>query len=62
MWQGCKGVKVREAMYLTPEMEIHKAEQARRMSNAIVLAKTIEAENKIRKKEQAMLAELAGLI
>jgi hypothetical protein len=44
MWQGDKDVYVRESMHLTPEMEAHRAEEARRRFDAENAARAAQAE------------------
>jgi antirestriction protein ArdC len=49
MWQGDKDVYVRESMHLTPEMEVHRAEEARRRFSAENAAKAAQAELRLQK-------------
>ena len=48
MWQGNKDVYVREQMHLTPELEIHRAEEARRRFDAVNAAKVAGAELRLK--------------
>ena len=62
MWQGNKDVYVREQMHLTPELEIHRAEETRRRFDAVNAAKVAGAELRLKNlPEQIELQRLIAI-